>query len=1250
MDLPTGTDSDHITEGTLKTADGKPLPLEHTQVSARITGPIATVELTQRFRNDTGRPIEAVYFFPLPHEASVFRMSFKIGERVVNAVVKEKEEAKRIYEAARSEGRAATLLEQDRPSLFTLSVANVPPGETILVSLAYQEKVGFDDGEFRFVFPMVTTERYYGASAAPAKTAPAGAQGQAASGSRVPPPRASTGKRPANISVSVELNAWRPIEPPRCLSHRSSMTQKSESAFQIDLAEDESIPNRDFVLAYRVVREAGRPMVYFTREADRIGTFMLLLTPPVSSLADVAIEAEVGTGGEGRAIRCGHCGGTLKDPGKVQEFPGIGPGWICAYCGAVVAVSRDHELRRIGLPRDVIFLVDRSCSMRGGSVPQARRAVRLILDHLSEEDAVQCFAFDHDRIAADGIGKDYMPMSKETIGSVESMLAGVSARGGSELEEAVVRAAKLPERKGRIRIFVLMTDGAFGDEGRVLRKVKEAIGPNSIMYVLGIGPAVNRYLVQRLARECGGVADVLLPTEDVETVVPRFAKRVRQAGPLLRKLKLSWDDALPVDVYPSPIPDLFGGQTVQLFGRFNGSGKTRMVLTGEKATGEPFRQEVDVELPEVSDQIPGLDRLWARYRIDARMDRLAQHPNEMAEIRLEVLGLALKYSLLSPYTSLVAEDSEKRVDVPPERIEISSEISAPEVLLSAEDDEADLGEGAADRFVPLGGGKGGFELRSALMDDDEAPYADRSISMTRAGTVSPRGMAEFERLSVKAKKAAPAREEEASLGRASARSRSAPEPAMPAPRSPAPPPARRPRPVVDGEAPPPPAAFAPPPGFGGPPVAGGGPAGFAPPPAAAAPMPSYAAAPPPPPMAAPAAAPRKGGILSKVLDFFSSGPDAEEAKAHGYSAPVADEPASADGGYGTSFEDIPPPPPPPPPPKMPEPIPAPPPLTTAPIAQGTPPKPPPQSKDTQNYTKEMIEFAERKGIGEIDLVFLVDETGSMGSHIEEVKRRLLEIIDAIRAAALCKSLRMGLVSFRDHPPEDSSYPSRALPLTFELDTIRDGVLRLQASGGGDGPESLTDGIYDVVRLNWRPRAAKVVVLVGDAPPHGVEPTGDSFPNGCPCGHHWFVQAENCREMGIVVHTVGCLPTISGYAGAVDVFKTIAKTSRGLYLPLSEVSLLIPLITGVAEAELDRQRIEEHIAEVLRQFEPDLMPADDPERIRFITDVLRDQHVQPRRLMYSPNARGLPPLQFRDVEFADVESGLDRLRMLGRTSL
>jgi hypothetical protein len=187
-------------------------------------------------------------------------------------------------------------------------------------------------------------------------------------------------------------------------------------------------------------------------------------------------------------------------------------------------------------------------------------------------------------------------------------------------------------------------------------------------------------------------------------------------------------------------------------------------------------------------------------------------------------------------------------------------------------------------------------------------------------------------------------------------------------------------------------------------------------------------------------------------------------------------------------------------------------------------------------------------------------------------------------------------------------------------------------------------------MDFRPRAARVVVWVGDAPPHGVEPTGDGFPNGCPCGHHWFAQAESCREMGVVVHAVGCLPTLARYVGAVDVFKTVARTTRGLYLPLSQAPLLIPLITGVAETELDKQRIEERIAEALAEHEAALALADDQERVRFVTDVLQQGGVRPRSIAVDPARPGPAPLRFRDITAADVEEGIDRLRRVGRTAL
>ena len=332
--------TDRITQGTMRTPSGAPLPLEHTDVEAKINGPVASVTLKQRFRNTTGGPIEAEYLFPLPHEASVHTMRFRIGERTVEAVVKEKEEAKRAYEAARREGRSATLLEQDRPNLFTLSVANIPDGETIEVTLGYQEKLAFDEGEWRFVFPMVTTERHHAGIPDGRMQGGVMATDEVPDAAKIRPPRAATGERKADVSVRVEIRAGVPIEPPRSPSHRIDLEPLEGGAFRVKLHESETVPNRDFVLAYHAQHDKGvRPRAYFERQPDKMGTFLLVVTPPVAPTSDLSV-AEAGPNGDHRTFRCNNCGGALRDPSVVKEWPGLGPAWKCEYCGAVVSATR----------------------------------------------------------------------------------------------------------------------------------------------------------------------------------------------------------------------------------------------------------------------------------------------------------------------------------------------------------------------------------------------------------------------------------------------------------------------------------------------------------------------------------------------------------------------------------------------------------------------------------------------------------------------------------------------------------------------------------------------------------------------------------------------------------------------------------------------------------------------------------------------------------------------------------------------
>ncbi|MBX3189866.1 MAG: VWA domain-containing protein, partial [Labilithrix sp.] len=291
------------------------------------------------------------------------------------------------------------------------------------------------------------------------------------------------------------------------------------------------------------------------------------------------------------------------------------------------------------------------------------------------------------------------------------------------------------------------------------------------------------------------------------------------------------------------------------------------------------------------------------------------------------------------------------------------------------------------------------------------------------------------------------------------------------------------------------------------------------------------------------------------------------------------------------------------------------------------------------YPGDVLARIPRAGVGELDLVFLVDETGSMGAYIEEVKARLLEMIDALRNAPLCRSLRLGIVSYRDHPPEDDTFVSRVVPLTADVASIRKGVQRMEARGGGDTPEAVTDGLFDVARLDWREHASRVVVWVGDAPPHGVDPAGDSFPKGCPCGQHWYTQAESCREMGIVIHAACAGPC----EATREVMETVAKTTRGLCVPLDDARLLVPLVVAVSENELDKQLVASRVAELVAAHEAELARADEEERVRWVTDVLRDQNVRPRRIA---RASADTALRFRPIEAADVEEAFAGLRRVG----
>ncbi len=257
------------TEGSLY-ASGKTgaelgaCPLKSTAVKVDISGFISRVRVRQEFENNFTEPIEAVYVFPLSQNGAVDEMTMTVGDRITRGKIMRRDEARKTYESAKSEGKTASLLDQERPNIFTQSVANIMPGERVIVEIGYVETLKYEDGAYEFVFPMTVAPRYIPDSVVDA--------------AKISPPVAET-RNGSDISVEVNLNAGVPVEEISSSSHDISQVNFSPNVAKITLKDEKTIPNKDFILRYDVTGKRIEDAILTHRDA-RGGFFTLILQPP----------------------------------------------------------------------------------------------------------------------------------------------------------------------------------------------------------------------------------------------------------------------------------------------------------------------------------------------------------------------------------------------------------------------------------------------------------------------------------------------------------------------------------------------------------------------------------------------------------------------------------------------------------------------------------------------------------------------------------------------------------------------------------------------------------------------------------------------------------------------------------------------------------------------------------------------------------------------------------------------------------
>ena len=580
------------------------LPLKSTRVDVRIAGVIADVTVTQHYRNEGQRPIEARYVFPGSTAAAVHAMNVRLGDRLLVAKIREKQQARIEYETAKQEGKTTALLEQHRPNVFEINVANILPGDDVAVELRYTELLTPHDARYGFVFPTVVGPRY---------NSP---QGEAARERWIATPYLQA---PPNLPLR-----GRPPEggePTRERPVVGSSDVPSETAFDLKV-------RLDTPMAVKAIASPSHAI-----DVDGVGTEHATVTMrPTGNDNDRDFILEYRLAGD--RIESG-----------LMLFRGEQENFFLAMVEPPQAVA----VAQIN-PRDYIFVVDISGSMHGYPLDTVKVLLDKLIGSLRPSDTfnVMLFAGSNRMLAPASV-----PATRANIDRALQTIREMGGSGGTEIVPAIRKVVAMPKAPDVSRTVIVVTDGYVSVENEVFRLIAKNLNQTNV-FAFGIGSSVNRHLIEGIARAGQGEAFVVTKPEEAAEQAERLRRMI--ASPVLTQVKARLEGLDAYDVAPASLPDVLGGRPVVVYGKWRGDAQqaqtAKLVVEGRSAEGA-WRGEVAAagrDDPNAS----ALRHLWARQRIAALSDQEALEGGDAQKAAITQLGLA--YSLLTQYTSFIAVD------------------------------------------------------------------------------------------------------------------------------------------------------------------------------------------------------------------------------------------------------------------------------------------------------------------------------------------------------------------------------------------------------------------------------------------------------------------------------------------------------------------------------------------------------------------------------------------------------------------
>ncbi|UCC72231.1 MAG: VWA domain-containing protein [Gemmatimonadota bacterium] len=304
------------------------------------------------------------------------------------------------------------------------------------------------------------------------------------------------------------------------------------------------------------------------------------------------------------------------------------------------------------IPRDLTLVLDVSGSMSGVKIEQARDALDQILAGLRPEDRFRLITF---ASVVRSFGEDFVHADRATLREARDYLAGVRAEGSTNIVDALREALDPESEAGRLSLIVFLTDGkpTVGETApERIAEVAERLRDGERVFAFGVGYDVNTYLLDRLAEGGRGTVSYVQPGDDVEEAVSSLTRKI--SFPALSDLRIVRAPAELEDFYPNPLPDLFYGEDLILFGRYRGHGGGQLVLEGTRA-GETQRFTYEVELPRRENDNDFIPRLWAARKAGALTAYLRLHGAD-PEVVEEIRQLGLRYGIITEYTSYLVEE------------------------------------------------------------------------------------------------------------------------------------------------------------------------------------------------------------------------------------------------------------------------------------------------------------------------------------------------------------------------------------------------------------------------------------------------------------------------------------------------------------------------------------------------------------------------------------------------------------------